>query len=112
MQLLQDGLVAMLAAIGLASIMWMVVKAVLYAPLERRRQGTVALIPAQGDGERLEEQLRFLDGLRRERGLSGRALLVDCGLNEEGRKLARLLSGRYRWVILCGRDEAADFLAG
>ena len=65
MQLLQDGLVAMLAAIGLASIMWMVVKAVLYAPLERRRQGTVALIPAQGDGEGLEGQIRIMERLRK-----------------------------------------------
>ena len=111
MQLWQDGVVALLAAIGLASLVWTAVRAVLFAGPERRREiGRV--LPAQGDGERLEEQLRFLDGLRRERGLSGRALLVDCGLNEEGRKLARLLSGRYRWVILCGRDEAADFLTG
>ena len=65
MQLLQDGLVAMLAAIGLASIMWMVVKAVLYAPLERRRQGTVALIPAQGDGEGREGQIRIMERLRK-----------------------------------------------
>ena len=54
----------------------------------------------------------ILESLRRERGLSGRALLVDCGLTEEGRKLARLLAGKYRWVILCGREEAADFLTG
>ena len=54
MQLLQDGLVAMLAAIGLASMMWVVVKAVLYAPLEWLRPGAVALIPAQGDGDGLE----------------------------------------------------------
>ena len=111
MQIWQDGLVALLASVGLASIMWTLVRAVLFAGPERRREIGLVL-PAQGDGERLEEQLRFLDGLRRERGLSGRALLVDCGLTEEGRKLARLLSGRYRWVILCGRDEASDFLTG
>ena len=56
MQLWQDGLVAMLAAVGLASLMWAVVKAVLYAGPERRRQGAAALIPAQGDGELLEQQ--------------------------------------------------------
>ena len=47
MQLWQDGLVAMLAAIGLASLMWMVVRALFFAQPERR-QGVVALIPAQG----------------------------------------------------------------
>ena len=44
MQLWQDGLVAALAAIGLASLMWSVVKAVLYSPRQERRQGAVALI--------------------------------------------------------------------
>ncbi|MDE6931401.1 MAG: hypothetical protein K2P10_08715 [Oscillospiraceae bacterium] len=111
MQLWQDGVVALLAAVGLASLVWTAVRAVLFAGPERRREIGL-LLPAQGDGERLEEQLRFLESLRRERGLSGRALLVDCGLTEEGRKLARLLAGKYRWVILCGRDEAADFLTG
>lgn len=67
MQLWQDGVVALLAAIGLASLVWTAVRAVLFAGPERRREIGLVL-PAQGDGERLEEQLRFLDGLRRERG--------------------------------------------
>lgn len=108
MRLWQDGLVALLAAVGLASIMWTVVRAVLYAGPARREIGL--LLPAQGDGERLEEQLRVLEGLRREQGLAGRALLVDCGLTQEGRRLAELLAGRYRWVVLCGREQVADFL--
>lgn len=109
MQLLQDGLVAMLAAIGLASIMWMVVKAALYAPLERR-QGTVALIPAQGDGEGLEGQVRIMERLRREQALVGMVLLVDCGLSEEGARLARLLARDRRWVAVCGREEIGGYL--
>ena len=110
MQLLQDGLVAMLAAIGLASIMWVVVKAVLYAPLERRRQGTVALIPAQGDGERLEGQIRIMERLRKEQALVGTVLLVDCGLTEEGLRLARLLARDRRWVAVCAREEIGGYL--
>ena len=43
MQLWQDGLVAMLAAVGLASLMWAAVKVVLYAGPEKR-QGVVAVI--------------------------------------------------------------------
>ena len=111
MQLWQDGVVALLAAIGLASLVWTAVRAVLFAGPERRREIGLVL-PAQGDGERLEEQLRFLDGLRRERGLSGRALLVDCGLSEEGKKLAKLLVKEDRWVSLCQKDEIADYFSG
>ena len=110
MQLLQDGLVAMLAAIGLASIMWMVVKAVLYAPMERRRQGAVALIPAQGDGECLEQQVRAVSLLRREQGVLG-AVLVDCGLSEEGLRLAQLLAREDRWVAVCTKETIGDYLS-
>ena len=110
MQLWQDGLVAALAAIGLASLMWSVVKAVLYSPRQERRQGAVALIPAQGDGERLEEQLRSLGALRREQGIFGPVLLVDCGLTEEGRKLCALLAKKDRFVSVCTREEVPGYL--
>lgn len=111
MQLWQDGLVALLASIGLASIMWTVVRAVLYAGPERRK-GVVALLPAKDGGEGLEEQVRTLRALRGEQGLYGMVLLVDCGLNEEGRKLAKLLARQDRWVSLCRQDEVAEYLAG
>ena len=66
--------------------------------------------PVQGDGEQLEEQVRALQALRRERGLTGRALLVDCGLSEEGRKLAEALAREYRWVSVCARAEVGKYL--
>ena len=110
MQLWQDGLVASLAAIGLASLMWSVVKAVLYSPRQERRQGAVALIPAQGDGEHLEEQVRSLGALRREQGIFGPVLLVDCGLTEEGRKLCALLAKKDRFVSVCTREEVPGYL--
>ena len=53
MQLWQDGLLAMLAAVGLASLLWAAVKAVLFPGGPRQRR-IVAMIPAQGDGEGLE----------------------------------------------------------
>lgn len=112
MQLWQDGLVAMLAAIGLASLMWAAVKAVLYGGGEDRRQRAAALIPAQGDGECLEAQVRALEELRREQGVFEMVLLVDCGLSEEGRKLSELLVKRNRWVALCQKDEIAGYVAG
>ena len=111
MRLWQDGVVALLAAIGLASILWTVVRAVLYAGPERRK-GVVALLPAAGGGEGLEEQVKTLRALRSEQELFGMVLLVDCGLSEEGRRLAKLLVREDRWVSLCGQDEVADFLTG
>lgn len=109
MQLWQDGLLAMLAAIGLASIIWTVVRAVLYAGSERR-QGAAALLPAAGDGEHLEEQVLALRQLRRDTGMFGRTLLVDCGLTEEGKRLAGILARENRWLSLCSREEVGRFL--
>lgn len=111
MQLWQDGLVAMLAAVGLASLMWAAVKVVLYAGPEKRR-GVVALIPAQGDGETLEEQVHVLERLRQEQGVIGMILLVDCGLSEEGEKLSRMLERKDRWVAVCRKEEISGYLAG
>lgn len=110
MQLWQDGLVAMLAAVGLASLMWAVVKTVLYGGQQERRQDVVALIPAQGDGEGLEQQVRLLERLRREQGALGIILLVDCGLTEAGTQTARLLAKENRWVALCRKDEIPGYL--
>lgn len=109
MNLWQDGVMALLASIGLASILWTVVRAVLFSGPEVRRE-VAALVPVQGDGERLEEQVRDLQRLRQESGAFGRALLVDCGLSEEGRKLAGLLVRDHRWLSLCGRDEIGKYV--
>ena len=86
------------------------VRAALYAAPEGRKS-VVALLPAAGSGEGLEEQVKALRALRDERELFGMVLVVDCGLDGEGRKLAELLAGKDRWVALCRRDEVADYLA-
>ncbi len=109
MQLWQDGVVALLAAVGLASLMWMAVRAVLFAG-PPRRQGAVALVSARGDGESLEEQVCLLDQLRREQGGIGLILLVDCGLTEEGRRLCSLLAREERRVALCAPEDIGGYL--
>lgn len=109
MRLWQDGLVAALAAVGLASIFWTVVRTILFAPPPQRWR-TAVLISAQGDGAYLEDQVRTLERLGRDRGVFGRVLIVDCGLTEEGRRLARLLAREDRGVGLCGPDEVERYL--
>lgn len=110
MQLWQDGLVAMLAAIGLASLMWKVVRAALFSRPEQK-QDILVLLPAQGDGENLEQQVRQLSRLRYEQGVLGMVLVVDCGLSEEGRKLAKVLSREDRWVSVCKKEEIGSYLS-
>ena len=108
MRLWQDGLIALLAAIGLASIFWMIISAVVFTPA--RRQHAVALICARGNGEDLEDQVRTLSLLQARRNAVDEILLVDCGLTEEGRTLCRLLAGQNRRVSLCGKDEIEKYI--
>ena len=109
MQLWQDGLLAALAAVGLAFLMWTVIRAVLF-PLSPKRQNTVALIPAQGDAEYLEQQLHSLKLLRQKQNAFGLILLVDCGLSDEGRKISRLLARQDRSVAVCDSSEISRYL--
>ena len=111
MQLWKDGVMVFLAAVGLASIIWTVVRALLFSAPERRLE-LAALLPARGGGEELEQQLRALQTLRETQGVFSRTLLVDCGLNEEGKKLAEILTRKYRWATLCGMDEIGRYLTG
>ena len=109
MRLWQDGIIALLAAIGLASVLWALVRAVLFQPLTR--QNVAALICARGDGEDLEQQVRELSLLRRERGVVGEILLVDCGLSEEGRRVCRLIARGDRRITLCQSDEIEKYIS-
>ena len=111
MHLWQDGLVALLAAIGLASLLWAVVRGLFFSR-PRTRPAALALLPARGDGERLEEQVRELAALDRDSGCFSAILLADCGLSEEGRQLAGLLAAAHPRVQLCGREELSHLLDG
>ena len=101
-------IIALLAAIGLASVIWAVVRAVLFQPAAR--QGVIVLICARGDGEDLEQQVRMLSLMRRERGIVGEILLVDCGLTEEGTRICRLLARGDRRVTLCKSKDIETYI--
>ena len=109
MQLWQDGLLAMLAAVGLAALLWGLVRAVL-CPGTPRQRSLVALIPAQGNGETLEQQVRTLRRIRQEQNVFSLILLVDCGLNKEGQKLSRLIARQDRWVTICRPEDVSKYL--
>ena len=108
MRLWQDGLIAFFTAIALASIFWMIVRAVLLVPV--RRQRSVVLICARDDATDLEDQVRTLLLLRSRQYAVDDVLLVDCGLTEEGKKICRLLADENRRVSLCGKNEIETYI--
>ena len=105
MRLWQDGIIALLAAIGLASLVWMAVRLLFFR--SPTAPGAVALICARESGDDLEQQVRTLILL----GAVGMILLVDCGLNDEGIRLCHLLERKDRRVILCKSEEIAKYVS-
>ena len=83
MELLQDGVVAALAAIGVTALIWLAASLL----LRERPVDAVYLVRVSGDGTGLDVTLRRLAQSRRLP-----VLLVDCGLTDEGRRAAALLS--------------------
>ena len=109
MRLWQDGLTAMLAAVGLATILWMVVG--LFLRRKRRLFSRVtAVVRGEGDGADLEYTVRTLSQLRYERGAFGTILILDGGLPPEGRDVAALLEREEDFVAVCRREEMPDYI--
>ena len=109
MHLWQDGLLALLAAIGLASLLWGAVRGLFFSRPRLRKTTAMALLPARGDGAHLEEQVRCLAALGRDTGCFHAILLADCGLSDEGRQRAAILAADPR-VRLCSREDILSIL--
>ena len=104
MRLLQDGVVAALAAIGLTAVIFLLVSAIVHP----RRRGTIpatAVIEACGEAKTLEYTVRALLRSRYEEGGFSRVVIVDCGLADEPRRVAELLCRSEYEVYLCQREE-------
>lgn len=106
MELMGDGLIAFLAAVGVSTILWLLAETLL------RRHSPVAeavlVLPVRGDGATLERALH----LTMEQRATGETpiLLADCGLDETGLRLAQSLTQRYSRVQLCLAEELENYL--
>ena len=105
MRLLQDGVVAALAAIGLTAVIFLLVSAIVHP----RRRGTIpatAVIEACGEAKTLEYTVRALLRSRYEEGGFSRVVIVDCGLADEPRRVAELLCrSEYEVYLPKGRTD-------
>ena len=92
MELLHDGVIAALAAIGLTAILWLLASALFRQPPVRDTWYVVSL---SGDGAGLDVTLRALAQNRRLP-----VVLVDCGLTAAGRQRTELLTGGAGAVLV------------
>ena len=90
MEVLQDGVLAFLAATGAAALFWLLTG--------------VLLVPARGSGDFSGPVAQLLDLRRQLRGLPP-IVICDCGLDEAGLSRARELTQRYDNVLLLAPEE-------
>lgn len=98
----------LLAALGLASVLWVIFARRIVSVSGGK--GQFAVVCAAGRGDELEQTIRDLLWLHSRDLYHGSILLVDCGLDEEGRALAHLLCANNREILLCTAEDAVDVM--
>lgn len=102
---------ALLAALGLMTLIWMAFGRFLTPPGNREGR-TLAVVEAQGDGGGLEQTVRSLLWLRRGELWRYRVAIVDRGLTREGRNVARRLCTCDGAVAFYTPEELARYFLG
>lgn len=102
MELMRDGVLAFLAAVGMTTLTWMGAGLVFHIgrPLI---PGLLLVLPVRGEAPALEEDVRELRRLQG-RLPGAKIVLADCGLNEEARSLAQYLADREEHAVLVDGD--------
>lgn len=101
-------LLGALAAFGLVCLWWLIFgSAVLPAGAQ---ESGFAVIPARGDGVALDQTVQGLLFLRRNDLYRGSIVILDDGLDDRGRAMARLLCANTAGLLLCSREELAKVI--
>lgn len=109
MQLLEDGVIAALAAVGLVTLLFLLISA-FFLPRRRDLLDAVAVTPCRaGEGAALEHTVRALERARYEYGGFRRIVILDCGMDEDARRVAALLCRDSFDVSLCTCMEQIKF---
>jgi len=109
MELLHDGLIAALAAIGLTTVIFLAVS-IIFHPRRSGRMPAIAVIPAAGEAERLEHTVCALERSRYEEGGFVRIVILDRGMSENAKKVAQLLCRDDFDVYICTDTELENYL--
>lgn len=97
MELIQDGAIAFLSAVGLTACVWLIAGAFLTGKC--RNPEVRLILPLRDDAPGMESDLRELLRTRHTLPLA-KILLVDCGMTDEARQTAEYFCRRWRNVEL------------
>lgn len=102
MELIQDGAIAFLSAVGLTACVWLMAGAFLSGKC--RNPEVRLVLPLRDDALSLESDLRELLRTRHTLPLV-KILLVDCGMNDEARQTAEYFCRRRTNVELVNPED-------
>lgn len=103
-------LFALLAATGLLALVWLAFGRLL-GPVGKVGR-SVAVVPASGDGESLEQEVRGLLWLKSGNMAKFTVVIADCGLSDRGRTLAALLLEWEPTLVFCKAEELGKYIGG
>lgn len=93
----------------LAVVLLLFLNQLIFTHLLRPTAGTLpmfAVVPVTGDGEGLEQTLRHLNWLRREKFSRFTVLVVDAGLTPDGHSAVQALGRQDSTLLFCPAEEA------
>ena len=103
-------LLALLAVVGLLALGWLLFGK-LVTPVGGGGGGPVsAVVPAAGDGEHLEQDVKGLLWLRGGELARFTIVIADSGLNDTGRRVAAALLNGSRGMVLCPMEQLETYL--
>lgn len=97
MELIQDGAIAFLSAVGMTACVWLVAGA--FLSVKCRNPEIRLVLPLRGEAPAMEHDVRELLRVRRQLPRAT-ILLVDRGMTDQARELADYFCQRHRGVEL------------
>ena len=108
MDILADGIVAFLAAVGVTALIWLLADL-----LVQRREPPLRwtlVLPLPDAGEEIDWSVYQACRLQRQLGAQSRVVLLDCGLEEINRRRAQVLAENNENVTVLFPSQLEEFI--
>ena len=104
MALLGDSLIALLAATGLAATLYLALRT-LFGGTKELCSPVLLVLPVSEKTKDMEQAVCALQQFRRQYGGAAKAVVLDCGMNEEQRHMARILQREDALLLVWQAQE-------
>lgn len=105
-----EAIIALLAVFGLLYLGWLLLGRLLVPDRSEDGELLYAVLRAEGDGERLEQEVNRLFWLCGDHRMFRRVILADAGLTQEGLRVAEQLAKKWPELTLCPVGDIENWL--